>query len=101
VAPNIRRYAGLERFDVARISKKITALEAKSTKHSCGYLDMPVNEIDGFLSKLNVVVAGEISTLKEVMAEGRPQQERIQANKCLSAQKVVRFSLDCLASVFN
>jgi len=40
-------------------------------------LGMPANEIDGFLSKLNAVVAREINTLKEVMAEGRPQEEGV------------------------
>lgn len=36
-------------------------------------LGMGANEIDGYLSKLYAVVAREIGTLKEVMAEGRTQ----------------------------
>jgi type I restriction-modification system DNA methylase subunit len=38
-------------------------------------LGMNVKEIDPFLSELYRVIAREINTLREVMAEGRPQQE--------------------------
>ena len=38
-------------------------------------LGMPTKEIDAFLDILYTVLAREIGTLKEVMAEGRPQQE--------------------------
>jgi type I restriction-modification system DNA methylase subunit len=38
-------------------------------------LGMSAKEVAGFLGNLYTVVAREISTLKEVMAEGRPQRE--------------------------